>query len=192
MGVVFGLIRVRPEDVAVLRDRPEAVEAFMNGDLAIPQPGGGGFLSRLFGGKPPEGDAHVPARRNDDEIDLDKSWHVIHYLLTGSIERTDSPLSLIADNRDPLADIDLGMGKPSVIAPADVKAFAAAVASLTDDDFLARFDAQKMPSRELYMGDVAAEANDEFKEYVLEYFHELRDFARTAADAGDALLTSYG
>jgi hypothetical protein len=190
VGIVFSLIRVRPETVDALRDSPKGVAEFVYGDSSLYEAPSPGLLQRLFGKPEPE-PRPIPVRREDDEIDLDKSWHIVHYLLTGSDNATDSPLNIIADESDRLADIDLGLGPPFVIHPEVVSRFAAAAAELSDEQFLSRLHPSEMPLETLYLGDSVRDDPDEMGEYAVENFHFLRTFARAAADAGDAVITYY-
>ena len=190
MGIVYSLIRVRPETVAALRDNPRGVAEFVYGDPGLYEAPSRGLLQRLFG-KPEPDPRLVPARREEDEINLDKSWHIVHYLLTGSDNATDSPLNIIADESDRLADIDVGLGPPFVIHPDAVSSFAAAAAELSDEQFLSRLRPSEMPLDTLYLGEAVRENPGEMGEYAVENLHFLRDFAQKAADAGDAVITYY-
>jgi hypothetical protein len=190
MGIVYSLIRVRPETVEALRDNPKGVAEFVYGDASLYEAPSTGLLQRLFGKPEPESRS-VPVRRDDDEVDLDKSWHIVHYLLTGSDNATDSPLNIIADESDRLADIDVGLGPPFVIHPEAVSLFAAAVAEMPDEQFLSRLRPSEMPLDTLYLGDAVREDPGEMGEYAVENLHFLRDFAQKAADAGDAVITYY-
>ena len=190
MGIVYSLIRVRPETVAALRDKPRGVAEFVYGDPGLYEAPSRGLLQRLLG-KPEPDSRLAPARREEDEIDLDKSWHIVHYLLTGSDNATDSPLNIIADESDRLAEIDVGLGPPFVIHPDAVSRFAAAAAELSDEQFLSRLRPPEMPLDTLYLGDAVREDPGEMGEYAVENFHFLRDFAQKAADAGDAVITYY-
>jgi hypothetical protein len=190
MGIVYSLIRVRPETVEALRDNPKGVAEFVYGDASLYEAPSPGLLQHLFGKPEPES-RPTPVRRDDDEIDLDKSWHIVHYLLTGSDNATDSPLNIIADESDRLADIDVGLGPPFVIHPEAVSLFAAAAAEMSDEQFLSRLRPSEMPLDTLYLGDSVRDDPDEMGEYAVENFHFLRDFAQKAADAGDAAITYY-
>ena len=191
MGIGYCLIRVEPATVAALRGRPRAAAEFIYRDADAYDAGRTGLFTRLFGKKvrAPE---PVPERREGDEIDLDKAWHIVHYLLTGATDRAEGPLRLIGDDLDPLADLDLGLGRPNVISVRDVQAFTAAAKGLDQDAFLARFIPNEMPLDELYLGEVIARGDHEdMKEYATENFHILRDFVQLAADEGDAIITYY-
>jgi hypothetical protein len=86
----------------------------------------------------------------------------------------------------------LGLGTPSVIRPGKVRQFAEAASAMTDDDFLARFKPERMPTAELYLGEVIARGDvDETKEYALENFHILRTFVQQAASSREAIITYY-
>ena len=191
MGIAYCLIRVAPAVIYQLRGRPKAVAKFIYQDDYVYEEPNPGFFGRLFGAGR-EKDGPIPARHTGDQTDLDKSWHIVHYLLSGSSGRGESPLGLIGDDLHPLADVDLGLGKPNVISPSEVQAFAEATAVMSDTDFLMRFKPDEMPVDELYMGDVIARGDhDDMMEYALENFHILRDFVAEAVANGEAIITYY-
>jgi len=190
VGIIYSLIRVRPETVEVLRDNPKVVAEFVYGDASVYEAPSPGLLQRLFG-KPESPMGPLPARRDGDEIDLDKSWHIVHYLLTGAANATDSPLNVVADESDKLADIDLGYGPPFVVHPGAVSRFAAAATEMSDEQFLSRLRPSEMPLDILYLGDAVKDDPAEMGEYAVENFYFLRAFAQAAADEGDALITYY-
>jgi len=191
MGIAYCLIRATPEVVEQLRGRPKAVGEFIYQDPDAYQEPRQGLFGRLFNPRS-ESNAPVPDRHDGDEADLDKSWHIVHYLLTGETGRAVGPLGLIGDDLHPLADIDLGLGKPNVISVAAVKAFVEAAQAMSDDDFLGRFKPNEMPTDELYLGEVIARGDhDDMREYALENFHILRDFVAEAASNGEIVITYY-
>lgn len=192
MGIGYSLIRTSWDNVETLRGHPEAVAAFVYQDpeaYIAPKPS---FLSRLFGSSSNSTLPSVPDRMEGDETDLDKAWHIVHYLLNGDPGRGDGPLAIIGDDLHPLADIDLGLGRPNIISPDAVKAFAAAAGDMSEADFLERYVPDEMPLDELYMGDVVARGDvDDIREYALENFHVLRNFVQQAADNNEAIITFY-
>ena len=190
MGIAYCLIRAAPEVVEQLRGRPKAVGEFIYQDPDAYQEPRQGFFGRWFNPRS-ESNSPIPERRVGDETDLDKSWHILHYLLTGETGRADGPLGLIGDDLHPLADIDLGLGKPNVISCAAVKAFAQAAQAMSDDDLLARFKPDEMPTNDLYLGDVIARGDHDMREYALENFHVLRDFVTEAASNEEIVITYY-
>jgi Domain of unknown function (DUF1877) len=191
MGIAYCLIRTSTENVEALRGRPKAVAEFIYQDDEMYEEPKQGFFSKFFGSskvdlKP------VPERSEDDETDLDKSWHIVHYLLSGSTERGEDALALIGDDLNPLADLDLGLGKPNVISAERVRAFALAASNMTDAEFLIRYVPEEMPLDELYMGEVIARGDvDDIREYALQNFHDLRNFVQQASDRNEAIITYY-
>jgi Domain of unknown function (DUF1877) len=192
MGVVYCLIRTSPETVEALRGHPKAAAEFIYQEPDVyvePKPS---FLSKVFGRPKNFDNITIPARTDGDETDLDKSWHVVHYLLSGSHDRGEGPLAIIGDDLHPLADVDLGLGKPNVISEDRVQDFAHAAHGMSDDDFLKRYVPDEMPLNELYMGDVIERGDvDDIRDYALEYFHILREFVQKAAESRQALITYY-
>ncbi|WP_298467317.1 YfbM family protein [uncultured Erythrobacter sp.] len=192
MGIAYCLIRTSPENIEVLRDRPKAVAEFVYQDPDVYEEPKSSFLSKLFGNKAQTDDGPVPKRLEGDEEDIDKSWHIVHYLLCGDAGRGDGPLAIIGDDLNPLADINLGLGKPNIISADWVKEFAELASHMTDESFLERYVPEEMPLNELYMGDVVARGDvGDIREYALENFQFLRDFASEAAENGQAIITYY-
>ncbi len=192
MGIAYCLVRTAPENIEILRNRPKAVAEFLYPEDDVYEEPKPGFFAGLFGSKPKIDTAPVPPRQDGDEADLDKAWHIIHYLLCGDTGRGDGPLALIGDDLHPLADLDLGLGRPNVISADRVRAFADAVSSMSEDQFLARYVPEQMPLDELYMGNVIERGDvDDIREYAVENFSGLRDFAKQAADSGEAIITYY-
>jgi Domain of unknown function (DUF1877) len=192
MGIVYCLVRTSEDNVAMLRGRPKAAAEFLYPEDDVYEEPKQSFFAKFFGSKPEADNAPIPSRSDGDETDLDKSWHVVHYLLCGDPGRGEGPLSLIGDDTHPLVDLDLGMGKPNVISSAAVQEFAMAARNLSDDDFLVRYTPSEMPLGELYMGEVIERGDvDEIREYALENFHILRDFVQSATDQNQAIITYY-
>ena len=192
MGIAYCLVRTSPDVVEQLRERPKALAKFLYPDDDVYEAPKPRLLAQLFGKRRALDTRPVPARQDGDETDLDKSWHFVHYLLCGDTGRGEGPLALIGQDQHPLADLDLGLGKPNVISAASVRAFSEASAALSDEDFLQRFQPDVMPLNDLYLGQVVQRGEaDDIREYALENFHGLRDFVRQAADRDEALITYY-
>src|SRR5919108_645463 len=70
-----------------------------------------GLLSRLFGRRSPLTLAPNDVGFNIDEggdVDLDKAWHAIHYMLTQSAWDGNEPLNFLVGGGAPVGDIDVG------------------------------------------------------------------------------------
>lgn len=80
-------------------------------------------------------------------LDLDKSWHGLHYLLTRSVWESEGPLAFLIHGGD-LIDLDATSAR--VFLPQQVERIDAALAGLTTDAFRSRFNPQRMMKEEVY------------------------------------------
>lgn len=86
-------------------------------------------------------------------VDLDKAWHCLHFLLTGSAQGGSGPLSFLLQGGTPVGSEDLGgYGPARVLRPLEVAALAEALAPITQAQLLARFDLKKLEKLEVYPG----------------------------------------
>ena len=78
-----------------------------------------GFVGKILGRLGVTGATEVPTMdyiaEEGAEEDLDKSWHGIHYLMTGSVWGSDSPLDFLISGGTNVGDIDLGSGPARVM-----------------------------------------------------------------------------
>lgn len=115
---------------------------------------------------------------SDVILSLEKSWHGLHYVLTGSAEDGEAPLNFILHGRE--VGEDLGYGPPRLFLPEEVQQIDNILTAWTDTDFLQRFDPVTMDGAELYPG-IWNEPVDELQEEYLAYFKEMKDFIQQAA-----------
>jgi hypothetical protein len=86
-------------------------------------------------------------------VDLDKAWHCLHYLMTGSARGGSAPLDFLLQGGAAVGDEDLGgFGPARVFGPNEVAAIARALAPLTRHTLLSRFDLKKLEKLEVYPG----------------------------------------
>lgn len=89
---------------------------------------------------PPEGES----------CDLDKAWHGLHYLLTGSADGDGTPLSFLVSGGSEIAELDQGYAPPRLLSSADVRRIHAALAQISDEELRARFDGARMDELDVY------------------------------------------
>jgi Domain of unknown function (DUF1877) len=162
---------------------PDDPEAYEN---ARPRPG---LLKKVFGAKDdPVQDLDLAEGEIQSE-DLDKAWHGIHYLLTGTAYEGDGPISYLLTGGEAVGDIDVGYGPARALTPAQVDDFHQALVNLTAEDLRARFNPAEMKALEIYPDIWDRDpAEDDTLEYCLEYFKTLRNFVDMAASKQQALL----
>lgn len=80
-------------------------------------------------------------------VDVDKAWHGIHFLLTGTAGEATDALGWVILGGEPLEDTD---GPVRLLDPDQVRAVAAALSGTSDTTLRQRFDPVAMHRAELY------------------------------------------
>ena len=99
------------------------------------------------------GRAHDLFRRGDPAVlSLEKSWHALHFLLTGSAEHAGDPLGfLMSGGREVAADF--GYGRPRLLGPDAVRGLRDALAGISARSTVGGFyDADDSKPRGIYPG----------------------------------------
>ncbi len=120
---------------------------------------------------------------------LEKSWDVLHYLLTGSDEYADDLLDFLTSGGQEVGQ-DTGYGRPRLFNRDHVESLHLALAGITDDQFWGRFDAEEFEAMEIYPGNFSDEPEDELREGYVTDFHNLRDYIAHVAKSGGQLIVA--
>lgn len=124
-----------------------------------------------------------------DEVDLDKAWHGIHFLLTGSAWEGAEPLCYLVTGGHQIGDVDVGYGPARALTSKQVADFDTALNGVTADELRQRFDPQAMAEAEVYPGIWEhAPKEDDNLEYLLEYFGELKSFVGNTREQGKGMI----
>ncbi|PSK67919.1 hypothetical protein B0E53_00190 [Micromonospora sp. MH33] len=162
MGMVLIGRRVSAEELAALRADPTAVDALLYGDLN-------------------DDEAEMP----EPELDLDKAWHGIHYLLTGTDWQIGEGAGAAILGGAEIGQ-DGGYGPPRLLDQDTVRAVATALDALDVEVLRARFDPDAMSAAEIYP-DIWTNGTDEL-DYLMSHYTELRRFYHAAAANDQAVL----
>ena len=129
------------------------------------------------------------AAESDGEIDLDKAWHGIHFLLTGSAWEGDAPLGYLIAGGEEIGDEDVGYGPARALRPGEVANFDAALAAISRDDFRRRFDPTVMMKQQIYpeIWDRRPDDDDSLG-YLTEYFEALKAFVHNSRGNNKGLI----
>jgi hypothetical protein len=123
-------------------------------------------------------------------LNLEKSWHLLHYLMTGDVSPVGSPGDLLLTGED--IGEDLGYGPARLHSESATQAFSRFLDAQDGAHLQAGVDLKDMSDARVYgvpMGPgPAAEYETELRNEVAIYFPRLRDYVRTMADRGNALL----
>lgn len=130
---------------------------------------------------------------NDDDpdtpgagLDLDKAWHGIHFLLTGSAwEPGEGPGAAILGG-DEIGE-DNGYGPARLLTPEAVRSIAAGLETVEIETLRARYDPDSLAAADIYPT-IWDEGADAFDGYLAPYYTTLRDFYRTAAQNDQGVL----
>lgn len=153
--------RVSLEELSRLRENPESISDFLYSETEQAPPAG---------------------RR----LDIDKTWHAIHFLLTGSSWEGSYPLVCVVMGGESIGTQDVGYGPARFLTPAEVKDVANSLDEISVSDLLERYDPDALNAEEIYpQGWSDAE---EERKYIGQYYSQLTEFFRKAAHADDAML----
>jgi hypothetical protein len=128
--------------------------------------------------------ADLPLDRDRGEgrvIDLDKSWHAIHYLLNGTAWGGEPPLNLMLSQGCQIGDIDVGYGPARAFTSEETADYADALAAITGEALMSRYDAAAMLREDIYP---QIWDEDDIGSYIIPYFERMKRFMAEAKQAG--------
>jgi Domain of unknown function (DUF1877) len=108
-----------------------------------------------------------------ERVVLNKAWHAIHYVLTGSRLGGDEPLNFLVDEGTPVGEVDVGYGPARVLSSDQVRRIAAALAPISPDEVARRVDVARLDREAIYPGHWQRNRID--VDYVVSTYREMRD-----------------
>jgi hypothetical protein len=188
--MILGLVAVPDADIdRLLADpvlvwrvvSPDNPELYQQARKAAARPS---LFGRLFRGKAPtaaEGGPGAAELAFDAaeglRTDLEKSWHGIHYLLTGTAWEGGPPLNFLILGGRVVGDIDVGYGPAHALTAAETRSVSDALARLGDEELRGRFDPVAMMKQKIYPEIWDREPDeDDTLEYLMENVGTLREF----------------
>ena len=127
---------------------------------------------------------------SDDDVtsvDIDKAWHGVHWLLTGSAESDSSIASDVIFGGQPVGDPDEEMIQ--VIDEPRVARIASYLAELDEASLRARFDPQAMIRADVYPSGIWEEP-ELLEDYLLPAVQQLKEFYAAAARTNEAVIAT--
>jgi hypothetical protein len=202
-----GLVRASLEEIARVREHPAELPEFLDCGIWAPpsrevrRKGILGWLLRLTPVRiyesdpdavPPPGAEHGALRPN---IDLDKAWEPLHFLLTGTAHEGEEPAcylarggeELVEQLDDELGDEETGYSSIRVLMPEQMAAFDRHLSSLTLDELRRRFDVTRMVELRIYAKRRSPKPptdDERTLDHLIEAFEDLRTFVRETAASG--------
>ncbi len=126
---------------------------------------------------------------NRADIDLDKAWHGIHFVLTGSEWGGEAPLNFVVSGGTEVGEVDVGYGPARAFTSAEVRQIHEALAPIPPEEFVRRIKLNVLAGAGVYpdVWDRASEADINF-EYLGSYYAKLRSYLETLARDGFGML----
>jgi hypothetical protein len=138
-------------------------------------------------------DGRLPETAQGEELNIDKAWHGLHYLLTGTAWAGFEPAYYLVKGGEQVGDEqehDVGYGPARILFPQQVAAFNEAVQLLTPDEIERRFSSEKMVELQIYPEVWSREGNNaqDNIDYLNGYAQELQAFLSRAAKQQKAVI----
>lgn len=163
MGMIGCFSAIDAKELAAIQSNPALIEDFLFPDDDLGEP--------------------------EHSIDVDNSWHGLHYLLTGHAGEAQGPLAQAILGGQSIGE-DLGMGPARILTPPQVKEIAAELDRLTDEDLRARYKPVEMTALQIYPVLIWERDGEEGFDYLVENFEVMAAFYRDAAARGDGVVLS--
>jgi hypothetical protein len=128
----------------------------------------------------------TPVGRANRCLRLEKAWHGLHYLLTGSATQGDEPLGFLLDGGEEVGD-DLGYGPARLFDPDAVQRLDRTLAAISEGQLWSRFDPDSMQAEGVYPG-IWDESEEDLRDEYLTYYRELKAFVRRASETDNSLV----
>ena len=130
--------------------------------------------------------AEAEARNEHALLNLDKSWHGIHWLLCESLWEGPEPYRSVILGGEEIGE-DLGYGPPRLMAPDQVAEVAQALGALSAAQVMKRYDGAVMDREKVYPG--AFTGDSEWRKVLEQDFERLQRFYRETASERSGLLS---
>lgn len=190
MSMIGHLRTASDQTLARLQDDSDALMSYLELDSPEDHGLGGDYRLRLVryeDVEDVEGDESAGVAVSDETsateaagalLQLDKAWHGIHFLLTGSAWSGVEPLCFLAVGGEEIGD-DLGYGQPRAWTSRQVAQLADELEGIDSQELRRRFNPSRMALEEIYPQ--IWDEGDEAFDYLEEHYHEMRSFVRKAA-----------
>ncbi len=123
-----------------------------------------------------------------DNVSLEKSWHGLHYLLTGDAWEGQGPLAFLLAGGEHL---DGDEEAPRWFTPEETSKIHQALSGISDEALWSRFDRDELERLEIYPG-IWDEPEDDLKEEYLGYFQGLKQVLAVAVQSRRGIVVSIG
>ncbi len=184
MSMLFSLRRISKEQANSLAQDSGDIYFFLHGNDPYEPPKG--FFQKLLGSKK-ETKSHRKWNPPEDGsiLDLDKNWHVIHYLLSRTPWEGPMPQASLMGGTE-LGNVDVGYGPARLLDSQQIKEFLSYLGSLSEIEFGTGVTASELEENEIY--GAYPEWSSEDPKALWEYVEELKAFLSRAKSAEESVV----
>ena len=157
MGMTCTLYRAPDSTLQVLLSQPEYFYDFERlGEKPFRYEVKPGFVGRLLGRKPKivqlgHDELPFPPIGESECYSLDKSWHILHYLITGRASESDGPLGFLLSGGSLIGQQEVGRDAvPRAFSSGQTMAISERLSHLNRTAIKERFDWPEMMRQEVY------------------------------------------
>ena len=186
MSMIGNFKTTNDSDIAALLEKPKRIEKFLYGETFSTEPEKKSFFGFFKEKASKEADYWMPSD-SGEEMNIDKAWQGIHFLLSGKSENAENPLGFILSGGELVGDVDVGHGPARVFTSTHVNEIAQALSSLDETEIQSRCNAEEFKKNDVYP-DIWDEDFDESFGYLLSYLEDLKPFIATASENNKALI----
>ena len=196
MSMIYILQDAPDNTIETLLANPDLISTFIGGPQ--PKPANSpGFFARLLGVRQADVEQEevnpIELETGDEHCDLDKAWHGIHFLLSGSDWQGEPPAAFLLNWGTEVGDIDVGYGPARAFNSSQVKEINDYLSDITEEHLKERFNPQKMMEEQIYptIWDHDPAEDDTFG-YLMVFFGELKQFISNTAACGKGMVVYLG
>ncbi|CAN7224370.1 YfbM family protein [Mesorhizobium amorphae] len=199
MGLTCSLHRASEAEIKRLLAEPDAIAGFLypeDGSLQVRKVWPRGVLGWLLRLTPitieevvpdSNGGAAIHPPDPDRSIDIDRGWHGLHFLFTGTADEGDEPACYFVRGGQDLDD----EGHARALRPDQVRRFAVYLDTLTPAELARRYDPARMTELDIYPGVIwtRPSAPDESPlAWLTGCYAEVQQFVKKVAASGEGLI----
>jgi hypothetical protein len=125
------------------------------------------------------------AKKSRRRLEVEKSWHGLHFVLTGDPWKGSGALSLVVMGGTEVGE-DSGYGRPHYVNPFQVVQASTALDRMTDAEFEQKVRNTNFSGKDIYCYDDKLTRED--IEELIHYFKQVRQFFHDAAERSNGIL----
>jgi hypothetical protein len=135
-------------------------------------------------------EGELPEEAQGEDLDLDKAWHGLHYLLTGTAWGGETPWNALLLGGEQVGDEEdhsVGYGPARILLPPEVTAFSQALDTISPSEISERFKPAEMTKLDIYPS-IWDREDEELEEWLQDSVAELQNFLRQAITQQQAVI----